>query len=133
MSKYISWNDLKQFMAYFLKQNQVNINYHVIQNSMMPHIVHFGAALIRIWNEVSPSITTNFDIKLDQAKADMRIEMDELKRANIDLKNQIKILEYQLKRLSPDMPMYDYAEIRNRTKQLHTEFRRICKLMKLTY
>lgn len=110
---YISWNDLVSFIKRGANSCQYNIyecNLYLHHTKVFPYLVQFGAMLIRIWNEVSPSITTKFELKLEQAKAELRIEMDELKRANIDLKNQIKILEYQLKRLSPDMPMYDYTQ-----------------------
>jgi hypothetical protein len=70
-------------------------------------------------------------IRSSQAVTDLQAEVDRLKQKNADLSYQVQITAYSLAVLQPANPVYDYHEIKSRKQKLHSEFKRMSKLMKL--
>jgi hypothetical protein len=69
--------------------------------------------------------------KLTQDTLKLQVEVDLLKQQNAELRYQLQLNTYNLERLMPTNPVYNYDEIKSRKQKLHSEFKRVAKLMKL--
>lgn len=87
---------------------------------IQPH-VRFVNIMQSIWSTHKPN----------QSKLELQVEVDLLKRQNAELRYQLQLNTYNLERLMPTNPVYNYDEIKSRKKKLHSEFKRLIKLMKL--
>jgi hypothetical protein len=63
--------------------------------------------------------------------ADLQSEVNQLKQKNANLSYQVQLTTYSLQVLQPVSPVYDYKEIKARKQILHSEFKRLSKLMRL--
>ena len=70
-------------------------------------------------------------IWITKSKLDLQAEVDLLKQQNVELRYQLQLNTYNLERLMPTNPVYNYDEIKSRKQKLHSEFKRVAKLMKL--
>lgn len=76
------------------------------------------------------SLLANQTILL-QKVSELQSEVNQLKQKNADLSYQVQLTAYSLQLLQPVSPVYDYKEIKVRKQILHSEFKRLSKLMRL--
>jgi len=69
--------------------------------------------------------------KLTQDTLKLQVEVDLLKQQNAELRYQLQLNTYNLELLMRLNPVYNYDEIKSRKQKLHSEFKRVAKLMKL--
>lgn len=101
-----------------------------IQNILMVHMQFVNI----IWNIYSMAQSSKYESKvnqLEQKNICLLNEINELKQKNADLAYQVQLNTYTLGINQGTNPSYDYESIKARKKNLHSEFKRIVKLMKL--
>ena len=85
--------------------------------------------------EIKQTIEEHLFVTFTQVIKDINNKFDKLEKENKLLKEKIKNNElelYYLKSINTNNNVkYNYKEIKNRKKQLHNEFKRVAKLMKL--
>jgi hypothetical protein len=126
---YISSNNAHTWPL-FVKMIQSYLYLQETYSNYQDH-VKFVDHIHSAWIETTRiRLITNQNILLRKV-ADLQSEVNQLKQKNADLSYQVQLTAYSLQLLQPVSPVYDYKEIKARKQILHSEFKRLSKLMRL--